>query len=74
MTEETSEHDVEVDPNPEPVPEPSDPHEGPLDDDEDARFLRRDDPRRLEIERRRGRPFGDDDDEEGPPAFNQEGD
>ena len=46
---------------PEPVPEPErepvDRHRGPLDDDEDAQFLERDDPRRVEVERRRGRPF-----------------
>jgi len=38
----------------------SDPHTGPLDDDEDARHLARDDPRRLEAEERRGRAFDDD--------------
>jgi hypothetical protein len=53
--------DDDVDPAPEPDHEPSDPHRGPLDDDEDGRFLERDDPRRLEAERRRGRPFDEGD-------------
>jgi hypothetical protein len=42
---------------PEPAEEPSDPHTGPLDDDDDARYLDPVDPRRLEVERRRGAPF-----------------
>ena len=42
---------------PEPPEEPSDPHNGPLDDDEDARFLEENDPRRIEVEARRGRRF-----------------
>jgi hypothetical protein len=45
----------------EPVPEPArevaDMHSMPLDRDDDAQWLREDDPRRIEIERRRGRPF-----------------
>jgi hypothetical protein len=49
------------DPNPEPFQEPSDPHMAPLEDDEDARYLDPVDPRRIEVERRRGRPFLDDD-------------
>lgn len=45
--------------------EPSDPHMGPLDNDEDARYLDPSDPRRLEVERKRGRAFdaSDEDDE-----------
>jgi hypothetical protein len=46
-----------AEPNPEPDSEPSDPHTGPLDDPEDARFLDPVDPRRLEVERERGEPF-----------------
>lgn len=46
---------------PEPAAEPdhevADPHRGPLDNDDDARFLDPVDPRRLAIERERGRPF-----------------
>jgi hypothetical protein len=45
-----------------PDDEPSDPHTGPLDDDEDARYLDPVDPRRREVEKRRGKPFSDDDD------------
>jgi len=41
----------------EPDHERSDPHRPPLDDDEDGQWLGADDPRRLEAERRRGRPF-----------------
>ena len=48
----------------EPEAEPSDPHTPPLDDREDGRYLRRDDPRRLEAEGERGRPFDDDDETE----------
>lgn len=60
----TEEHDTEVDPNPEPETEPSDPHLiEPLDDEDDGRFLDPTDPRRLAIERKRGRPFRDDDKE-----------
>jgi hypothetical protein len=47
-------------PNPEPRSEPADHHEMPLDDDDDARFLRRDDPRRIRVEERRGRRFDTD--------------
>lgn len=49
----------EVTPNPEPAREPFDAHQGPLDDDDDARYLLPDDPRRVEVERRRGRRFGE---------------
>jgi hypothetical protein len=37
--------------------ERSDPHTPPLDNDDDARWLDPVDPRRLEVERRRGHPF-----------------
>jgi hypothetical protein len=52
------------------LPEPVDadknrPHQGPLDDDEDARFLRAEDPRRQEVEQRRGERFSDQPDDEG---------
>jgi hypothetical protein len=50
VNESTDEYDVEIDPTPEPDAEPADPHQGPLDDDDDARFLRREDPRRKRIE------------------------
>jgi hypothetical protein len=40
---------------PEPVREPFDPHLGPLDDDDDARWLSDDDPRRVALEHRHGR-------------------
>jgi hypothetical protein len=53
----------EPEPNPEPDVEPSDPHTGPLEDHDDARYLDPADPRRLEVERRRGRPFNADDEE-----------
>jgi len=33
--------------------EPSDPHIPPLDDEDDTRWLKPDDPRRVEIERRK---------------------
>jgi hypothetical protein len=46
----------EVPPSPEPAREPFDPHLGPLDDDDDARFLKERDPRRVEVEKR-GRRF-----------------
>lgn len=46
---------------PEPDTEPYDRHDGPLDDPEDARYLHPDDPRRVEVERRRGRRFRDED-------------
>lgn len=45
---------------PEPREEVSDPHTGPLDDDDDARYLDPVDPRRREVESKRGRPFGED--------------
>jgi hypothetical protein len=41
--------------------ERSDPHLGPLDNDDDARYLDPVDPRRIEIERRRGRSFREED-------------
>lgn len=53
--------DTPVPPAPEPREEPSDPHMGPLDDDDDARFLDPADPRRRRVEAERGRPFGEDD-------------
>jgi hypothetical protein len=53
--------DFEFDPAPEPDTEHVDLHRGPLDDDEDGRWLERHDPRRIEAERRRGRPFDVDD-------------
>ena len=37
--------------------EPVDRHRGPLDDDEDGRYLEPDDPRRIAAERRRRRPY-----------------
>lgn len=46
-------------PRPEPAREPFDPHLPELDNDDDARWLDPADPRRLEVERRRGRPFLD---------------
>jgi hypothetical protein len=45
--------------NPEPEEEPFDPHNGPLDDDEDGRFLEENDPRRIQAEAKRGRRFKD---------------
>ena len=51
-------------PRPDPEREPVDPHRGPLDDDEDGRWLDRRDPRRIEAERRRGRRFDDDEPDE----------
>lgn len=53
-------HDDDVEPAPEPDREVSDPHTGPLDDDDDARYLDPVDPRRREVEARRGRRFGED--------------
>lgn len=44
--------------------EVSDPHMMPLDDEDDARYLDPSDPRRREVERKRGRPFRDDEDDE----------
>jgi hypothetical protein len=52
----------EVTPAPDPGYEPYDPHLGPLDDDDDARYLDPVDPRRLEVERRGGRRFDDEED------------
>ena len=42
---------------PEPDHELADQHRGPLDNDDDGRWLDRDDPRRIDAERRRGRAF-----------------
>lgn len=53
--------DEVVKPTPEPSREPFDPHLGPLDNEDDARFLDPADPRRMEIERKRGRPFSETD-------------
>lgn len=58
--------DEEVDwgrPADDPEEEPVDHHRGPLDNDEDGRWLDRDDPRRLAAEERRGRRFDDDEGE-----------
>ena len=49
---------------PEPDTEPHDPHVGPLDNDDDARYLDPIDPRRRDAEQRRGRSFDDDNDKE----------
>jgi len=50
------------DPAPDPEHELADPHRPPLDDDEDGRWLRPEDERRLNAERRRGRRFDEDED------------
>jgi hypothetical protein len=50
--------DKEVRPNPEPAREPFDAHMMPLDDEDDAQFLDPKDPRRIEIENKRGHGFG----------------
>ena len=47
-------------PTPEPAREPFDPHLGPVDDEDDARYLDPVDPRRRAIEQQRGEPFEDD--------------
>jgi hypothetical protein len=53
-------------PTPEPAEEPVDDHRRiPLDDDEDGRWLQRDDPRRLAAEERRGKRFDSDEEEIG---------
>jgi hypothetical protein len=44
---------VKAAPRPEPAREPFDPHLPPLDDEDDVRHLLSDDPRRVEIMRRR---------------------
>lgn len=44
-------------PAPEPSDEPSDPHAVPLENEDDAQYLPEDDPRRKEVEQRRGKPF-----------------
>ncbi|HEX4500653.1 MAG TPA: hypothetical protein VH187_05710 [Scandinavium sp.] len=46
IEEQQPREDEEVEPNPEPDEELSDPHRGPLDDPDDARFLDKDDERR----------------------------
>ena len=56
----TEQFDIPVEPNPEPALEPSDPHFPALDDDDDGRHLDPVDPRRRDVEARRGRPFGGD--------------
>jgi hypothetical protein len=56
-TPEPARPEPEPEPAPEPEREPVDIHRGPLDEDEDGRWLERDDPRRLAAEKRRGRPF-----------------
>lgn len=48
------------DPARDPDEEPVDHHRGPLDRDEDGRWLDRDDPRRIAAEERLGRRFEDD--------------
>jgi hypothetical protein len=53
----------DVEPTAEPDDDPADTHRGPLDDDEDARHLDRDDVRRQDAERRRGKPFDQDEPE-----------
>ena len=50
-----------TDRRPEPEHDPSDPHTPDIERDDDARWLDPVDPRRLRIERIRGRPFTDDD-------------
>jgi hypothetical protein len=60
----TEQHDIEVQPSPEPDHELSDLHLGPLDNDDDARYLDPIDSRRRTIERQRGRQFTDDDEQE----------
>jgi hypothetical protein len=63
MTDEPEPTKLQIapDPTPEPGSEPADLHEGPLDDDDDARYLDPVDPRRRDAEQRRGRRFDDDD-------------
>jgi hypothetical protein len=63
MDEQIEDRDA-VEPAEEPAEEPFDPHTGPLDDDEDGRFLEENDPRRIEAEARLGRRFADETDEE----------
>ena len=45
---------IKAEPRPEPAREPFDAHLPPLDDEDDVRHLLPDDPRRVEIMRRRG--------------------
>jgi hypothetical protein len=61
MTETPEDDRPDVEPAPEPTEEVSDPHTGPLDDDDDARYLSPNDERRRRVEKARGRPFGDED-------------
>jgi hypothetical protein len=56
----TEQFNIDVKPTPEPDEEPADAHQGPLDDQEDARYLDPVDPRRRHAEQLRGRPFADD--------------
>lgn len=58
-----SDADRDPEPRDDPEVEASDPHTGPLDSEDDARFLDPSDPRRRQVEADRGRPFRDD--EEG---------
>ena len=55
-----TEFERDVEPTPEPALEVSDPHTGPLDDDDDARYLDPSDNRRRAVEQVRGRRFGED--------------
>ena len=59
MSDQEWEERKAAEPNPEPDSDPSDPHMGPLDNPDDARYLDPIDPRRREIERERGRPFSE---------------
>jgi hypothetical protein len=61
--DEPRENRLAAEPTPDPGVELSDPHRGPLDDDDDARYLDPADERRLEVERRRGRPFNADEED-----------
>lgn len=58
MTDQT-----DPEPRPEPAREPFDAHIGPLDDDDDGRFLDPADPRRRAIEEQRRRPFNADEED-----------
>jgi len=53
--QEVEEEHQEVEPSPTPDHEPADPHQAPLDDDEDSKFLERSDRRREAAERRLSR-------------------
>jgi hypothetical protein len=56
----TEQFNIDVKPTPEPDEEPADAHQGPLDHENDARYLDPVDPRRRKVEQLRGRPFADD--------------